>query len=118
MSTTDVPTAARWTGMSIACAECLELIGRGRAVRVGGDEERPAALLHEVAGELRGRRRLARALEADERDHGGVALEVERPIAAAEQRNQLLVDDLHDLLAGRQALENLRTDRPLADARR
>ena len=99
-------------------AERLELIGGGRPVRVGGDEERPAALLDEVAGELRGRGRLAGALEADERDHGGVALQVERPIAAAEQRDELVVDDLHDLLAGRQALEDLGSDGLLADAAR
>ena len=97
-------------------AERLELVGGGRAVRVGGDEERPAALLHEVAGELRGGRRLARALEPDERDHGGVALEVERPVAVAEEGDELVVDDLHDLLAGRQALEDLRADGLLADA--
>jgi hypothetical protein len=68
-----------------------------------------------VLRELRRGRRLARALEADESDHGGVALEVERPVAAAQQRDELVVDDLHDLLAGVQALEHLRPDRLLAD---
>ena len=63
-------------------AEGLELVGRGRPVRVGGDEERPAAQLDDVAGELRGRRRLAGALEPDERDDRRVARQVERPVAA------------------------------------
>ena len=49
-------------------AERLELVGGGRSVRVGGDEQRPAALLDDVPRELGRRRRLARALEADERD--------------------------------------------------
>ena len=35
-----------------ALAERLELVGGGRAVRVGGDEERPAAELDDVPGEL------------------------------------------------------------------
>ena len=54
-------------------AERLELVRGGRAVRVGGDEERPAALLDDVAGELGRGRRLARALQADHRDDGRVA---------------------------------------------
>ena len=99
-------------------AERLELVGGGRAVRVGGDEQRPAALPDEVPGELRRRRRLARALEADHRDDGRVALEVERPVAGAEQRDELVVDDLHDLLAGGQALQDLGPDGLLADAAR
>ena len=41
---------------------------------------------------------------------------MERPIAAAEERNELIVDDLHDLLTGGQAPEDLSTDRSLADA--
>ena len=35
---------------------------------------------------------------------------------AAEERDELVVDDLHDLLAGGQALEDLGADGPLADA--
>ena len=84
-------------------AERLELVGGGGPVRVRGDEQRPAALLDEVLRELRGRRRLARALEADEGDDRGVALEVERPVARPQQLDELVVDDLHDLLTGVQA---------------
>ena len=40
---------------------------------------------------------------------------MERPIAGRQQRGQLVVDDLHDLLAGGQALEDVGADRPLAD---
>ena len=100
-----------------ALAERLELVGGGRAVRVGGDEEGPAAELDDVAGELGGRGRLAGALQADHRDDGRVARQVEGPVAGRQQRDQLVVDDLDDLLAGRQALEDLVADRPLADAR-
>ena len=37
--------------------------------------------------------------------------------AGAHQRGQLVVDDLHDLLAGREALQDVLADRALADAR-
>src|SRR4029450_13690256 len=80
-------------------------------------EQRPPALLHEISSELRRRRRLARSLEADEGDHSRVALEVERPIPGPQQPDELVVDDLHDLLAGVQALEDLRADRLLANTR-
>ena len=75
-----------------------------------------AALLHDVLRELRGGRRLARALEAHERDDGRAADEPERPVARRQERGELVVDDLHDLLAGGQALEDLGADRALAHA--
>ena len=112
MSTTDVPDGRAVDGDVERLAEGLELVGGGRTVRVGGDEERPAALADEVAGELRRGRRLARALEADERDDRRVAAEVERPVAGAEERDELVVDDLHDLLAGGQALRGSRPRPP------
>ena len=99
-----------------ALAERLELVGGGRSVRVGGDEQRPATLLDDVSRELGGRGRLARALQADHRDDRGVARQVEGAVAGRQERDQLVVDDLDDLLAGRQALEDLVADGPLADA--
>ena len=54
-------------------AERLELVRGGRAVRVGGDEERSTALLDDVARELGRAGGLAGALQADHRDDGGVA---------------------------------------------
>ena len=71
-----------------ALAERLELVGGGRAVRVGGDEQRPAAQLDDVAGELGGGRRLARALEADHRDDRRVARQVEGPVAGRQERRR------------------------------
>src|SRR5258706_5809289 len=97
-------------------AERLQLIGGGRSVRVRGDKERAAPLLDEVPGELGGRRRLARALQTDHRDDRGITRQAERAVARAEQRHELVVDDLHDLLAGGQALQDLGPDRLLADA--
>ena len=99
-------------------AERLELVGGGRSVRVGGHEERPAALLDDVAGELGGRRRLARALQADHRHDGRVAAQVEDAVAPTQQRDELVVDDLDDRLPGGERLEDFRADGPLADAPR
>ena len=50
-------------------AELLELVDRGRALEVGGDERGLLAVLAQQQRELGGGRRLARALEAGEQDH-------------------------------------------------
>ncbi len=97
-------------------AEGLELIRGGRPVRVRGDEDRPTALLDHVAGQLGGAGRLARALQADEHDDGRIPRQMEGSIAGGQERDQLLVDDLHDLLAGGQAVEDLGAGRALAHA--
>jgi hypothetical protein len=76
------------------------------------------SFLAEEKRQLRGGRRLARALEAGEQDHRGrTGGECELRVAAAHERGQLLVDDAHDLLAGGEALRHVRAERPLADAR-
>jgi hypothetical protein len=97
-------------------AEGLELIGGRRAIRVRGDEERPAPLLDDVAGELGRARRLARALQADHGDDGRAAAQVEDAVALAQELHELVVDDLDDLLAGGQRLQDVLPDGLLADA--
>ena len=97
--------------------ELLELVDRRGPLEVGGDEPRLAALLAQEQRELGGGGRLPGALEAREQDHGRrPAREGELRVAGAHQRGQLLVDDLHDLLARRQALEHVRAERALAHA--
>ena len=93
------------------------LDGRG-ALQVGGDQQRPAALLAAGRRQLAGGGRLARALEADEHQDGRPACSnrIERVAIAAHQLDQLVVDDLDDLLAGPDALSTLGADRLLADA--
>ena len=99
-------------------AELLELVDRGRALQVGGDEARLAAFLAQQQRELGGGGRLARALQAGEQDHRRrPAGEREPRVAGAHQRRQLLLDDLHDLLAGSEALGHVRAERPLAHPR-
>jgi len=66
------------------------------------------ALLRVPARELRGGRRLARALEPDEHDHGGRMRRRGEPVAAAAQElDQLVVDHLDDLLGRRQRPQNV-----------
>ena len=97
-------------------SELLELVDRGGTLQVGGDEAGAATLLPQEQGELRGGRRLARALEAREQDHGrGPARERKLRAARAHQGRQLVVDDLHDLLAGLQALQDLLAEGALAN---
>ena len=99
-------------------AELLELVDRGGTLQVGRDEPGLAAFLAQQQSELGGGGGLARALQAGEQDHGRrPAGEREPGIARAHQRRQLLLDDLHDLLAWRQALGHVRAERPLAHAR-
>src|SRR5207247_1053247 len=80
-----------------------------------GDEARLAALLAQQQRELRGGGRLARALQPSKQDHGRrPSGEGELGATRAHQRRQLVVDDLHDLLAGRDALQHLLAKRPRA----
>jgi hypothetical protein len=85
--------------------ELLELVDRGRALEVGGDERRLLALLAQEQRELRGGGRLARPWRPASRITVGGFAAKRAASRRAHQRGQLVVDDLHDLLAGRQALE-------------
>ena len=99
-----------------ALADDLELVDGIGPLEVGGDEHRPVALGLEPVGELAGERRLARALESGEHDHGRRALgELQATGLPAEDPDELVVDDLDDLLAGVERLRHLRGQRPLAD---
>ncbi len=98
-------------------AQLLELLDRSRPLEVGGDEGRLLALLAEEQGELRRGGRLSRSLQArEEDDRRRPAGERELRAPAPHQRGQLLVDDLHDLLPRRQALEHVLAERALAHA--
>ena len=98
-------------------AELLELVDRGRALQVGGDQRGLLPVLAQEQRQLGGRRRLARALEARHQDHGRRLPEREPGVAGAHQGRQLLVDDLHDLLAGVEALQDVLAGRALAHLR-
>ena len=98
--------------------ELLELVdGRG-TLQIGRDEAGLTALLAQQERELGRGGGLARPLQAREQDHGRrPGREGEARVAGAHQRGELVVDDLHDLLAGRDALQHLLAERLLAHAR-
>ena len=96
----------------------LQLVDGRRTVDVGGDEHRLLAVLLEQLGELGAGGRLARALQAGHQDDGRrMAAERQLRVAAAHERDELLVHDLHDLLRRREALHDLGAERALLDVR-
>ena len=98
-------------------AERAELLDGGGALEVGADEQRVAALLLEPARQLGGVGGLAGALEAGhEHDGGRLAGVGDLDRLAAEDGDELLVDDLDDLLRRVQRLRQVHADGALADA--
>src|SRR5439155_6031466 len=78
------------------------------ALQVSGNEQRRVALLFQPAAELACECRLAGTLQAGEQYDGWRVLrEAEPPGLAAENVDELLVDDLDDLLRGVECLADL-----------
>jgi hypothetical protein len=93
----------------------LQLVDGVRPLQVGGHEQRAAALALEPERQLGRQRGLPRALEAGQHDHGRRRLGEPEPAGlAAEDRDELLVDDLDDLLGRVERLADLLAPRPLA----
>src|SRR5260221_12121713 len=86
--------------------EGLQLVHGGGAIDVRGDEQGGAALLEEKFGELGAGGGLAGAVEADHEDAGGIAAEVEGGIGGAEEFDEFVIDDLDDLLAGMDGVDD------------
>ncbi len=99
-------------------AELHELVDCRRTLQVGRHERRLLPLVGEQERELAGRGRLPGALQAREEDRRGRPLREREPgVRGAEELGQLLVDDLHDLLARREALPHVLAERALAHVR-
>ena len=91
-----------------ALAGDLELGDGVGSLQVGGDEQRGVSLVLEPPAELAGEGGLARSLQAGEHDHGGRLLrERELPGLPAEDRDELLLHDLDDLLGRVESLAHL-----------
>ena len=86
------------------------------ALQVGGDQQRRVALALQPAAELAGERRLTGALQTGQHDHRRRLLgQPDAAGLAAEDLDELLVDDLDDLLRRVQRLGDVRAARPLLD---
>ena len=87
-------------------------------LEVGGDQQRPRALALQQERELRAGGGLPGALDAGHHHDGRTRLgQLERPMLAAQRDGELLVHDLHDLLAGREALHDLLGERAAPNPR-
>ena len=112
-SPTPLPGSGAKTGDAGPLAVDLELVDRVGPLQVGGDQQRALALLLEPQRQLGRERRLAGALEPGEHDHRRRGLGEPQPAGlAAEDGDELLVDDLDDLLGGVQRLADLGTRGP------
>ena len=82
-----------------ALAHDLQLADRTGTLQVAGHQQRCITLPPKPFGQFSGERRLAGTLQARQHDHRGRGLgERQRPGLAAEDADELLVDDLDDLL--------------------
>ena len=101
-------------------AEGFELFDGRRTVDVGRNQQGPPLLGLQVPAQLAAGRGLAGTLEADHHDRNRrFGRQVEAVVLATpHDRHQFVVDDLDDLLAGGEALENLGADRLAPDASR
>ena len=95
----------------------LQLQNRGRPIHIGADQQHFFALfLDQPTRELARRRRLARTLQAGEHhDHRALRTQIQAGTRLAHELGQLLMDDLDEGLAGRQALDDFGADRASLD---
>ena len=93
-------------GHADVVGEYLELLDGGRAVEVEGDEDRALPVFFEAAGEFRAGGGFAGAVQAADEDVTG-RVEVQRGLVAAEQGTQFVMENLDDLLAGRDRFQHL-----------
>src|ERR1700741_3943749 len=102
---------------SSAITHDLELIDRAGPLQVCSDKQRGMTLSLKPFRDLPGQGRLTRTLQASEHDDGGRRLgEDQLAGLPTEDRDQLLVDDLDDLLGRVEGGGDLGALRPLFDA--
>ncbi len=87
-------------------ANHVQLVDRRRTLQVGRHQHRPDVALQQQPSQLAAGRRFARALQAAQHDDRQLAAQVQRRIDRAQQLDQLVVDDSHDLLTRVQRRED------------
>ncbi len=103
-------------GHAGALGDHLELVDRVGALEVAGDQQRGVLLLLQPVAELAREGGLTGTLQTGEHDDRRAALGEPHPAGlATEDRDELLVDDLDDLLGRVQRTGDLGTECPLLD---
>ena len=98
-------------------ADNLQLLNGAGALQITRHQHRGVALLFQMAGQLTGQRRLTGTLQAGEHNHRRRVLRQVQPAGfAAENVNELLVDDLDHLLGRVERLGDLGALRTFLDA--
>ena len=85
----------------------LKLIHRRRPIHIRRHQQRRAPLLMQQPPQLPARGGLAGAVQADHQHAARVAAQLQARVGRAQQLHQLVVDDLDDLLARLNALDDL-----------
>ena len=94
-----------------------QLLDGRRTSHVRRHDNRVAALFRQPLRQLARGRGLARALQPEHQNHARTSRGLLQPaLGIAEQREQLIANDLDDLLARGQALEDRLIHRPIAHA--
>ena len=94
-----------------------ELLARGGAIDVGGNDERPVAVFAEPFAEFAGGGRFAGALQADDHPDGRRARSEKHFGFAAEEIAEFVANNFHDLLIGRKLQKNFGAEGLLANVR-
>ena len=97
--------------------EGRQLVSCRRAIRIAGHEQRPSTVPRQSQRQLSGRRRLPGALQTHEHDDGrrNRRFTEFRGSLATQHIDQLVVHDLHDLLAGLDRLQDVLSHSALFD---
>src|SRR3989442_1291560 len=93
-----------------------ELLNRRRPLQIAGNECGRATLFFQQARQLRCRSGFARTIQPDNQDSSGLT-EIKRHAVAAEERSQLIVENLNDLLTRGDAAQNVFAERFCLDTR-
>ena len=98
---------------ALLLAVYLQLLDRSRTVHIAGHKKGPLSSAFQLACQLRGRRRLTGSLQAHHHQDRDAAAKLQLRRLASHQADQLFMDNLHHLLARRQAVHDVRAHGPL-----
>jgi hypothetical protein len=99
-------TAAQEDGDIELTPQCFELIHGGRAMEVGGDQERLSSLFQEEAGEFAGGGGFTGAVETHHENAGRIPAELDGGVGRAKEIDHFILNDFDDLLTGLDALND------------